>query len=101
MDNCNALESFKEKDFVALKNHLESDGYFLDENDDVYLGSGLMEKCKTTIEKKLRTFGYTGGSLLGTAKYYPRHGAIYAIFDSNQLNYLRTEAALDKWAKAH
>jgi hypothetical protein len=96
--DCNeCLKSFSKKDFSLMIRHLEKDGYFFDEHEGINLGSVLMEKCHDEIERRLRSHGYNGGQLFCAAKFYPTHGAVYALFDSEKIDYEPVYKALDKW----
>lgn len=100
--DCNdVLKSFSENDFSVMIRHLKKDGYFFDEHEGINLGSVLMEQCHDEIERRLRLNGYNGGQLVVTAKYYPTHGAVYALFDSEKIDYDPVYKAMDKWVNLY
>jgi hypothetical protein len=91
------LGRFPEEDFLLMNRLLEDNGYFLDEQKGIHLGSVLMEKGRAEIERVLRTRGYNGGELVGTAKMYSGHGAIYAIYDSEKIDSTQVHRCIDKF----
>jgi hypothetical protein len=90
-----------EIDVTAIRkavNLLNSQGIVLDE-DGTFIGSERMERYRVGVLRLLRKHGYQGGSLESAAEFFPDWGAVYAVFDADQLedaearNYLRRHHA--------
>jgi hypothetical protein len=91
------LKNFPDDAFSIMLRHLEKTGYFFDEHDGICLGSVLMERHKKEIERFLRLKGYSGGALTDAAKYYPSHGAVYALFDTAKTDSETVINSMDKF----
>jgi hypothetical protein len=59
----------------------------------------MMEQHVKEIVSTLRQHGYNGEPLICTAKYYPHHGAVYALFDPGRMDIKNVHTKLDKWVK--
>lgn len=66
-------------------NHIISD------EDDLGLSSMMIENWTEECDQYLKKYGYNGGKIKKTGKFFPNIGAVYVLFDENKITY---EAAI-------
>lgn len=96
-DHSDAVQNLTAEAISTMIKHLEIAGYFFDETKGIETGSVIMEQCAEEIDRTLRQHGYNGEPLIYTAKYYPHHGAVYALFDPGRIDVEKVHKKLDKW----
>jgi hypothetical protein len=94
------LETIPDEKFLALKDRLESEGYFFDEHDDVVFSSVLMENCSKEIEQRLRALGYDGGELQCVVRHNQNYGNVYSLFDTARIDVEEVWKKIDVWITA-
>jgi len=97
IDCSDTVQNLSAETIALMIKHLEITGYFFDETKGIETGSVMMEQCAEEIDRALRQHGYNGEPLICTAKYYPHHGAVYALFDPGRIDVGMVYKKLDKW----
>lgn len=95
-----AAHNFSAETISLMIKHLEKVGYFFDETKGIDTGSVMIEQHVKEIDSTLRQHGYNGEPLICTAKYYPHHGAVYALFDPGRMDVQKVHTKLDKWIRS-
>ncbi len=80
------LKEWDSSALMALISKLNIDHISSDE-DSVGLSSTIIEAWSYKCTDFLRENGFTGDELTTTGGYFPEHGAIYVIFDKDQVSY--------------
>lgn len=86
MDVLSTLQQWDTQETQKLVLALNSKSIVSDE-DETGLSSTMVENWTDSCETFLRNNGYTGGEIKQCSKYFENHGAIYALYDSADLNY--------------
>ncbi|MCY3753274.1 MAG: hypothetical protein OXG99_04190 [Alphaproteobacteria bacterium] len=70
-----------------LVTKLNDDGMVSDEGNNVRISSTMLEHCSEEFTERLRQNGYSGGELLCIGKQFLGHGAIYVLYDIENISY--------------
>ncbi|MEE2604048.1 MAG: hypothetical protein VX595_13350 [Pseudomonadota bacterium] len=78
------LRSWEAELKIKLASALNARSYASDE-DDYGLSSIMINNWNLECDDYLREYGYTGGEINNFGKYYNTHGAVYAIYDTENM----------------
>ena len=70
-----------------LVTKLNEDGMVSDEDNNVGISSTMLENWSEEYSERLRRDGYLGGELFCIGKYFCGHGAIYVLYDTENVSH--------------
>ena len=78
-----------------LVTRLNEDGMVSDEDNSVGISSTMLERWSEECTEGLRKNGYFGGDLLCIGRYFCGHGAVYVLYDTENISYEEAMAYLE------
>ena len=92
-----ALMSYNQREAVrGLVISLNENGIISDEDNEIKISSLMMENWSEKFSEYIRKNGYNGGELRCIGGYFPAHGAIYVLYDTESVLYEEAKEYLER-----